>query len=103
MYAIVETGGKQYKIQPGEVVRVEKLSGAVGDPVAFDKVLMMGTDDDVRVGAPLVDGARVTGKIVTQDKERKIIVFKFKKRKGYRLKKGHRQPFTAVRIDAIEA
>ncbi len=103
MYAIVETGGKQYKIQPGEVVRVEKLAGAVGDPVAFEKVLMLGTDDDVRVGTPVVDGARVTGKIVTQDKDRKIIVFKFKKRKGYRLKKGHRQPFTAVRIDAIEA
>jgi large subunit ribosomal protein L21 len=103
MYAIVETGGKQYKIQPGEVLRVEKLPGNVGDPVAFDKVLMLGTKDEVRVGSPLVDGARVTGRIVTQDKGRKIVVFKFKRRKRYRLKKGHRQLFTAVQIDAIEA
>jgi large subunit ribosomal protein L21 len=103
MYAIVETGGKQYKIQPGEVLRVEKLAGNVGDPVAFDKVLMLGTEDEVRVGTPLVDGARVTGRIVTQDKGRKIVVFKFKRRKRYRLKKGHRQLFTAVQIDAIEA
>lgn len=103
MYAIVETGGKQYKIQPGEVLRVEKLPGNVGDAVAFDKVLMLGTDDDVRVGTPMVGGARVTGRIVDQDKGRKVVIFKFKRRKGYRLKKGHRQLFTAVRIDAIEA
>jgi len=103
MYAIVETGGKQYKIQQGEVLRVEKLIGNVGDPVTFEKVLMVGADEDVRVGTPVVEGARVTGQIVTQDKGRKIIVFKFKKRKRYRLKKGHRQLFTAVRIDAIEA
>jgi large subunit ribosomal protein L21 len=103
MYAILETGGKQYKIQPGEVLRVEKLAGNVGDPVAFDKVLMLGNDDEVRVGTPLVDGARVTGRIVTQDKGRKIVIFKFKRRKRYRLKKGHRQLFTAVQIDAIEA
>jgi large subunit ribosomal protein L21 len=103
MYAIVETGGKQYKIQPGEVLRVEKLPGNVGDPVAFDKVLMLGTDDEVRVGSPLVDGARVTGRILIHDKGRKIVIFKFKRRKRYRLKKGHRQLFTAVQIDAIEA
>lgn len=103
MYAILETGGKQYKIQPGEVLRVEKLAGNVGDPVAFDKVLMLGNEDEVRVGTPLVDGARVTGRIVNQDKGRKIVIFKFKRRKGYRLKKGHRQLFTAVQIDAIEA
>jgi len=103
MYAIVETGGKQYKTQPGEVLRVEKLPGNVGDPVAFDKVLMLGTEDEVRVGSPLVDGARVTGRIINQDKGRKIVVFKFKRRKRYRLKKGHRQLFTAVQIDAIEA
>jgi large subunit ribosomal protein L21 len=103
MYAIVETGGKQYKIQPGEVLRVEKLPGDVGDPVAFDKVLMLGSDNEVRVGSPLVDGARVTGRIVTQGKGRKIVIFKFKRRKRYRLKKGHRQLFTAVQIDAIDA
>ena len=103
MYAIVETGGKRYKTQPGEVLRVEKLPGNVGDPVAFDKVLMLGTEDEVRVGSPLVDGARVTGRIINQDKGRKIVVFKFKRRKRYRLKKGHRQLFTAVQIDAIEA
>ena len=103
MYAIVETGGKQYKTQPGEVLRVEKLVGSVGDTVTFDKVLMVGTDEDVRIGMPTVEGALVKGRIVTQDKGRKIIVFKYKRRKRYRLKKGHRQFFTAVQIDAIEA
>jgi large subunit ribosomal protein L21 len=103
MYAIVETGGKQYKTQPGEVLRVEKLTGEVGDSVTFDKVLMLGADDEVRVGNPLVDGARVTGRIVNQGKGRKIVVFKFKRRKHSRVRKGHRQPFTAVQIDAVEA
>ena len=103
MYAIVETGGKQYKTQPGEVLRVEKLVGSVGDTVTFDKVLMVGTDEDVRIGMPMVEGALVKGRIVTQDRGRKIIVFKYKRRKRYRLKKGHRQFFTAVKIDAIEA
>jgi large subunit ribosomal protein L21 len=103
MYAIVETGGKQYKTQPGEILRVEKLAGGVGDAVVFDKVLMIGMDEDVKIGTPTLDGAAVKGSIVDQGKGRKIIIFKYKRRKGYRLKKGHRQQYTAVRIDAIEA
>lgn len=103
MYAIVETGGKQYKIREGEILRVEKLEGDVGDAVTFDKVLMVGRDEDVRIGTPVVDGALVRGQIVTQGKARKIIVFKYRRRKRYRLKRGHRQAVTAVRIDAIEA
>ena len=103
MYAIVETGGKQYKIREGEMLRVEKLEGDIGDAVTFDKVLMVGRDDDVRIGTPVVDGAIVRGQIVTQGKARKIIVFKYRRRKRYRLKKGHRQMLTTLRIDAIEA
>jgi large subunit ribosomal protein L21 len=103
MYAVVATGGKQYKVQAGDVLRVEKLTGAVGDEVAFDQVLLVGTDDDVRIGQPLVEGALVKGKIVQQGKNKKILVFKYKRRKRYRRKQGHRQPFTAIKIDAIEA
>lgn len=103
MYAIVETGGKQYKIREGEVLRVEKLDGDIGEPVTFDKVLMVGREDDVQIGTPLLDGVMVRGRIVTQEKARKVLVFKYRRRKRYRLKKGHRQQLTAVRIDAIEA
>ena len=103
MYAVVATGGKQYKVQEGDVLRVEKLTGAVGDEVAFDQVLLLGAGEDVRIGQPVVDGAVVKGKIVQQGKSRKILVFKYKRRKRYRRKQGHRQPYTAVKIDAIEA
>ena len=103
MYAIVETGGKQYKTREGAVLRVEKLPGEVGDAVAFDRVLMVGREDDLQVGTPLVDGAQVRGTIVEQGKARKVIVFKYKRRKRYRLRKGHRQQYTAVKIDQIEA
>jgi large subunit ribosomal protein L21 len=103
MYAVVATGGKQYRVIEGDVLRVEKIVGEVGDPVAFDQVLMVGEGEDVRIGRPIVDGALVRGKIVEQGKNKKIIVFKFKRRKRYRRKQGHRQLFTAVKIDAIEA
>lgn len=103
MYAVVATGGKQYKVQEGDVLRVEKLAGAVGDEVAFDQVLLLGTGKDVRIGQPMVAGAVVKGKIVQQGKSKKILVFKYKRRKRYRRKQGHRQPYTAVKIDAIEA
>lgn len=103
MYAVVATGGKQYKVQEGDVLRVEKLSGAVGDEVAFDQVLLLGAGEDVRIGQPVVEGAVVKGKIVQQGKSKKILVFKYKRRKRYRRKQGHRQPYTAVKIDAIEA
>jgi large subunit ribosomal protein L21 len=103
MYAIVATGGKQYKVQEGDVLRVEKLTGAVGDEVAFDQVLLVGAGEEVRIGQPVVEGALVKGTIVQQGKNKKILVFKYKRRKRYRRKQGHRQPFTAVKIDAIEA
>lgn len=103
MYAIVATGGKQYKVQEGDVLRVEKLAGAVGDAIAFEQVLMVGAGEDVRIGQPVVEGAQVKGTIVQQGKNKKILVFKYKRRKRYRRKQGHRQPFTAVKIEAIEA
>ena len=103
MYAVVATGGKQYKVQEGEVLRVEKLTGDVGSQVAFDQVLMLSDGENVKVGQPVLDGVQVKGHIIEQGKHRKILVFKYKRRKRYRRKQGHRQPFTAVKIDAIEA
>jgi large subunit ribosomal protein L21 len=103
MYAVVATGGKQYKVEAGEVLRVEKLQGDVGAQVAFDQVLLLADGEDVRVGQPMVAGVTVKGHIVEQGKSKKIIVFKFKRRKRYRRKQGHRQLFTAIKIDTIEA
>jgi len=103
MYAVVKTGGKQYKIREGEIFRVEKLPGNVGDPVSFDKVLLFSDGENLRIGQPLLDDVSVAGHIVEQDKSKKIIVFKFKRRKRYRRKLGHRQPYTAVQIDRIGA
>ena len=103
MYAIIDTGGKQYRVEQGDILRVEKMSGEVGAPVAFGKVLMFADGEDVRIGTPVLDAAAVQGHIVAQDKSKKIIVFKYKRRKRYRRKYGHRQPFTAVQIDRIEA
>ncbi len=102
MYAVVKTGGKQYRVEEGDVLRVEKLSGEVGNPIAFDKVLMFSDEDSTIIGTPMVENVVVKGHIVAQDKSRKIIVFKYKRRKRYRRKLGHRQPYTAVRIDNIE-
>ena len=103
MYAVIETGGKQYRVNEGDVIRVEKLPADVGSNIGFDRVLMVGQGDQVRVGTPLVDGASVTGTVVEQDRGRKIIVFKMKKRKNYRRKQGHRQDYTGVRIEKIES
>lgn len=103
MYAVVATGGKQYKVQAGEILRVEKLTGQVGSEVAFDQVLMLGEGENVKIGQPILEGAQVKGHIVEQGKSRKIIVFKYKRRKRYRRKQGHRQLYTAVKIDSIEA
>jgi len=103
MYAVIETGGKQYRVNEGDVIRVEKLAADVGSNIGFDRVLMVGQGDQVRVGTPLVDGASVTGTVVEQDRGRKIIVFKMKKRKNYRRKQGHRQDYTGVRIEKIES
>jgi large subunit ribosomal protein L21 len=103
MYAVVNTGGKQYKVRQGEVLRVEKLSGEVGSPVTFDRVLMFSDGENVSIGQPVLDGISVEGHIVEQGKAKKIIVFKYKRRKRFRRKKGHRQEFTAVQIDSINA
>ena len=102
MYAVVRTGGKQVRMSPGSSVRVESLPGSIGDAVELDQVLLVGGEGDTRVGAPLVDGAKVVGTIVAQGRGPKITVFKMKRRKGYRRKQGHRQNFTEIRVDKIE-
>lgn len=102
MYAIIASGGKQYKIQEGEILRVEKISGETGTPVSFDRVLMFSDGESVSIGRPVLDNIVVRGHIVEQGKAKKIIVFKYKKRKGYRRKQGHRQQFTGIKIDSIE-
>lgn len=103
MYAVIASGGKQYKVREGDILKVEKLTGDLGQSVSFDKVLMLADGDDIQVGKPTVDSALVSGHIVEQGKARKILVFKYKRRKRYRRKQGHRQLFTAVKIDSIKA
>jgi large subunit ribosomal protein L21 len=102
MYAVVRTGGKQLRVSPGQAVRVERLGGAIGDAVELDQVLLIGGEGETRVGTPLLDGARVRGTITAQARGPKIIVFKMKRRKGYRRKQGHRQDYTEVTVDSIE-
>jgi len=102
MYAIVDSGGKQYKVQEGEILKVEKLTGEVGDSVSFDRILMFSDGENVNVGTPLLEDVAVNGHIVEQGKAKKIIVFKYKRRKRYRRKRGHRQQFTAVKVDSIK-
>jgi len=101
MYAVIKTGGKQYQVAPGDILRVEKLAGEVGETVELAEVLFVADSDDVKIGQPLVDGAKVTATIREQDKAKKVLVFKKKKRKGYRVLRGHRQPYTALEINAI--
>jgi large subunit ribosomal protein L21 len=102
-YAIIETGGKQYRVQPGETVRIEKLTVNEGETIAFDKVLAVNVEGNLSVGAPYVTGAKVTATVKGQGKAPKIIVFKYHSKVNYRRKTGHRQPFTAVTIEKIEA
>ncbi len=103
MYAVIRSGGKQYQVASGDRLRVERLPGDVGETVAIDDVLLVADGDDIKVGQPVVDGAKVTAKIVEQGKSKKVIVLKKKKRKGYRLKQGHRQQYTALKIEEITA
>ncbi|GAK03204.1 LSU ribosomal protein L21p [Geomicrobium sp. JCM 19037] len=100
MYAIIETGGKQIKVEEGQQIFIEKLPETAGDAVTFDRVVFVG-GDDTKVGAPYVEGAKVTGTVEKQGKNKKITIYKFKRRKGYRRKQGHRQPYTKVKIDSI--
>ena len=103
MYAIIKTGGKQYRVAEGDVVMVEKLAANEGEAVTFDQVLSVVKDDEVVVGKPLVEGAKVTAKVEAQGKDKKILVFKYKAKSNYRRRQGHRQPFTKVVIEKIEA
>ena len=103
MYAIIETGGKQYKVSEGDVIYIEKLDVEEGAEITFDKVLMAGEGDAVKVGTPVVEGAKVTAKALKNGKAKKVDVFKMKRKKNERKKKGHRQPYTKVEITAINA
>jgi len=102
MYAVIKTGGKQYRVSEGDVLRVEKLPGDVGASIDLDEVLMLG-GDSMKIGTPTISGAKVSAQIVAQDRSKKVIVFKKKRRKNYRRKYGHRQPFTELRITAVGA
>ena len=101
MYAIIETGGKQYKVQEGDFVFVEKLDVEAGSTVTIDKVLVVANGEDIKVGAPFVEGASVEAIAAKNGKEKKIIVYKYKAKKGYHKKQGHRQPYTKVEIKKI--
>jgi len=103
MYAIIRTGGKQYQVAQGERLRVEKLVGNIGDSVEINDVLLIADGENVKIGQPIVTGAKVSAKIVEQDKAKKIVVFKKKRRAGHRVKTGHRQPFTSLEILEISA
>lgn len=103
MYAVIETGGKQYRVEPGQVIRVEKLDTSKGDTFVFERVLIFVDGDTVKIGSPVVEGAKVNATVLVQDKSRKVVVFKYKPKKRIRTKTGHRQPFTELRIDSLEA
>ena len=104
MYAVIESGGRQFRVQQGEVVRVQRLDGDVGSPVVFDRVLMLGGEDETRIGAPVVEGAAVRGSIVEHGRDKKIRIYTFKRRQNSnRRRMGHRQDFTAVKIESIES
>lgn len=104
MYAVIESGGKQYKVSEGTVLKVEKLEAAAGDHLSIDKVLMISDENgNVKVGNPLVKNARVEVEVMEQGRDKKVVVFKYKRRKKYRRKQGHRQPFTKIKVLKIEA
>ncbi len=102
MYAIIATGGKQYKVSEGDVIKVEKLNGTVGESYTFDQVLIV-NNGEMKVGNPTVDGATVEASIVSEGRGRKVIVYRYKRKSGYHKKKGHRQSYTEVKIDKINA
>lgn len=103
MLAIIKTGGKQYKVIPGQKIKIEKLAGQEGDSVDFGEVLLVAKDNKAQIGQPLVEGAKVSGKILKQDRAKKVIVFKYKPKKRYQVKRGHRQPYTLIEIKAINS
>lgn len=103
MYAIIKTGGKQYRVEEGQIIKIEKLAAEVGSSVEFDQIMLFSDDQGLKIGQPVVEGAKVVGKIIDQSKHKKIIVFKYKAKKRYRKKTGHRQPYTSVLVEKIEA
>lgn len=103
MYAIIRTGGKQYQVAAGDTLRVEKLQGNVGDTIELSDILMVVDGENVRIGTPVLDDAKVTARIAEQGRAKKVVVFKKKRRQGYRVKKGHRQQYTALTIEEISA
>ncbi len=103
MNAVIETGGKQYRVSEGDTIFVEKLNAAEGDEVTLDRVLLLSDESGTKVGTPTIDGAKVLAKVAKQGKNKKIVVFKFKAKKNYRRKAGHRQPYTKLTIEKIEA
>ncbi|MBQ13373.1 MAG: 50S ribosomal protein L21 [Gammaproteobacteria bacterium] len=103
MYAVIVSGGKQHRVEEGEVLKLEKLDGASGEKVAFDKVLMVGEGESVKIGTPYVKGSQVTAEVLNQGRGKKIQVIKFNRRKQYRKQQGHRQWFTEVKITGIKA
>lgn len=103
MYAIIETGGKQYKVCEGDVIRIEKLEVEAGSTYKFDKILTIANGDDIKFGAPTVSGASVDASVILNGKSKKVIVYKYKPKKGFHKKRGHRQPFTMLKIEKINA
>jgi large subunit ribosomal protein L21 len=103
MLAVIKTGGKQYKVTPGQKIKIEKLKIEEGKDVTFNEVLLIDNDKDLVIGEPMIKNAKVLGKVLKQDRHEKVIIYKYKPKKRYRLKKGHRQPFTEVEILSIEA
>lgn len=103
MYAIFKTGGKQYRVAEGDSITVEKLEATEGDTVTFEEVLTVVNDADVKIGTPTVTGAKITAKVEKQDKAKKILIFKYKAKSNYRRRQGHRQPYTKIKIEKIEA
>ena len=102
MFAVIETGGKQYKVQEGDILFVEKLGAADGETVVFDKVYALSAGETFKAGTPVVEGAKVTAKVVKNGKAKKVVVFKYKSKKNEKKKIGHRQPYTKVQIEKIE-
>jgi len=100
-FAVIETGGKQYRVSPGEKIKIEKIETPEGEECVFDKVLLLGGDGDPKIGAPYLGGVKVGAKVIKQDREKKKIVFRYKSKTRYRKKKGHRQPYTEIEITSI--
>ncbi|MBV2134899.1 50S ribosomal protein L21 [Pseudomonas sp. MAP12] len=103
MYAVIVTGGKQYKVAEGEFLKIEKLDVATGESVAFDQVLLVANGDDVQIGAPVVAGAKVTAEVIAQGRHDKVTIIKFRRRKHHMKRQGHRQWFTEIKITGIQA